>query len=66
MYAKEGGQYLSDFVRQAFMDGVEFYVCAALQVCDMKPDDLIEAVENLVGPSFLIAKGIEADLVMNL
>jgi len=31
----------------------------------MTPDDLIEAVENLVGPSFLIDKGIEADLVLN-
>ena len=66
LYAKEGGDPLSDFVRHALVAGVEFYVCdAALQMCDMTPDDLIEEVENLVGPSFLITKGIEADLVLN-
>jgi hypothetical protein len=31
----------------------------------MHPDDLIEEAENLVGPSFLITKGVEADLVLN-
>lgn len=65
--AKEGGDLLSDFIRRAHVVGVTFYVCdAALQMCDMTQDDLIEEVENLVGPSFLITKGLEADLVLNL
>jgi predicted peroxiredoxin len=66
LYGKEGGDPLSDFVRQSLVAGVTFYVCAAaLEMCDMTPDDLIEEVENLVGPSFLITKGIEADLVLS-
>ncbi len=66
LYAKEGGRPLSDFVRLALKSGVQFYVCdAALQACDMTPDDLIEEVDNLVGPSFPITKGLEADLVLN-
>ncbi len=66
LYAKEGGLPLSDFICQALEAGVEFYVCdAALQMCDMTSNDLIDDVENLVGPSFLITKGIEADLVLN-
>jgi predicted peroxiredoxin len=66
LYAKEDGQPLSEFIRLARKAGVEFYVCdAALKACDMSPDDLIEDVENLVGPAFLITHGIEADLVLN-
>ena len=66
MRAKEGGRPLSDFIRLALKAGVEFYVCdAALQMCDMAPDDLIEEIENLVGPSFPITQGLEADLVLS-
>jgi uncharacterized protein len=66
LYAKEGGQPLSEFIRLARKAGVEFYVCdAALKACDMTPDDLIEEAENLVGPTFLITHGLEADLVLN-
>lgn len=66
LFVKENGRSLSEFIRLALKTGVEFYVCdAALQACDMLPDDLIAEVENLVGPSFLITKGIEADLVLN-
>jgi len=64
--AKEGGHPLSAFIKAALRAGVEFNVCdAALQMCDMTPDDLIEQVENLVGPSFLITKGLEADLTLS-
>ena len=63
---KEGGDLLSDSIRRALVVGVTFYVCdAALRMCDMTQDDLVEEVENLVGPSFLITKGLEADLVLN-
>lgn len=66
LYAKEGGHPLSTFVKAALRAGVEFDICdAALQMCDLTPDDLIEEVENLVGPSFLIAQGLEADLVLS-
>jgi predicted peroxiredoxin len=66
LYAKDDGHPLSEFIRGALKAGVEFNVCdAALQMCDMKPDDLIDEIGNLVGPSFLITQGIEADLVLN-
>jgi predicted peroxiredoxin len=66
LYAKDDGRPLSDFIRLALKSGVEFFVCdAALQACDMTPDDLIPEVDNLVGPSFLITKGLDADLVLN-
>lgn len=64
--AKEDGSPLSNFIRRALRAGVEFHVCdAALQMCDMTPDDLIQEVESLVGPSFLITQGLEADLALN-
>ena len=66
VYAKEGGRPVSDFIARALEYGVEFYVCdASLKMTDMSPDELIEEVDNLVGPNFLITKGIEADLVLN-
>jgi hypothetical protein len=64
--AKEGGHPLSHFIHSALEAGVELNVCdAALKMNDMSPDDLIEEVDNLVGPSFLIIRGLEADLVLN-
>jgi len=66
LFVKKNGRPLNDFIRLALKSGVEFFVCdAALQACEMTPDDLIDEVENLVGPAFLINKGIEADLVLN-
>jgi len=65
-YAKEGGRPISDFIAKALQAGVEFHVCdAALKMNDMSPDELIEEIDNLVGPNFLITKGIEVDLVLN-
>ena len=65
LYAKESGSPLSEFIRDALAAGVTFYVCdAALQMCDLAADDLIEEVENLIGPAFLITRGLEADLVL--
>jgi predicted peroxiredoxin len=63
--AKEGGRTMREWVDETLAAGVTFYVCdAALQLCDMTPDDLIEEVENLVGPSFLITEGLASDLVL--
>lgn len=64
--AKEGGSPISDFIQIALKAGVEFNVCdAALKMNDMSPDDMIEEVDNLVGPSFLVTRGLESDLVLS-
>jgi predicted peroxiredoxin len=66
LYAKEGGRSIGQFIQDALDAGVTFYVCAAsLELNDMSPDDLIEDVDNLVGSTFLVTKGLEADLVLN-
>jgi predicted peroxiredoxin len=57
---------LSAFIRAALRAGVEFNVCdAAPQLCDMTPDDLMDEVENLVGPLFLVTQGLAADLTQS-
>jgi len=64
--AKEGGRTIREFIDEALGLGVKFYVCdTALQLCDMTPEDLIEEVEDLVGPSFLIKQGLQSDLVLS-
>jgi predicted peroxiredoxin len=66
VYAKEGGRAISQFMQDALKAGVTFYVCAAsLELNGMAPDDLIEEVDNLVGSTFLVTKGLESDLVLN-
>jgi predicted peroxiredoxin len=66
VYPKKGDRPLSELIQETLEAGVKFYVCgAALKLNDMTPDDLIEDVEDLVGPAFLITKGLEADLVLN-
>jgi predicted peroxiredoxin len=65
LYARDGGRSIGQFIEETLKVGVKFYVCAAaLELNDMTPDDLVEAGENLVGPSFLIGQGLEADLVL--
>jgi predicted peroxiredoxin len=64
--AKEGGRTIREFINEALELGVKFYVCdAALMLCDMTPEDLIEEVEELVGPSFLVKQGLKSDLVLS-
>lgn len=64
--AKEGGRTIREFIDEALELGVKFYVCdAALKLCDMTPEDLIENIEDLVGPSFLIKQGLKSDLVLS-
>ena len=66
LHSKEGGRTIREFIDEALGLGVKFYVCdTALALCDMTPDDLIEEAEDLVGPSFLIKKGLESDLVLS-
>ncbi|MCL4529220.1 MAG: DsrE family protein [Chloroflexi bacterium] len=64
--AKEGGRTIREFIDDALALGVKFYVCdAALQLCNMTPEDLINEVEELVGPSFLVKQGLKSDLVLS-
>lgn len=63
---REGGRTIREFIDEAHGLGVKFYVCdAALQLCQMNPEDLIEEVEELVGPSFLVKQGLQSDLVLS-
>ncbi len=65
LVAKPGGRTIREFINEALAAGVTLYVCdAALALCDMTPEDLIEEVEDLVGPSFPITKGLASDLVL--
>jgi predicted peroxiredoxin len=65
VYAKPGGRSIKQFVDETLAMGVKFYVCsAALDLCDMKPEDLIDETENLVGLSYLITQGLEANLTL--
>jgi len=64
--AKDGGRTIREFIDEALELGVSFYVCdAALQLCNMTPEELIEEVEALVGPSFLVKQGLQSDLVLS-
>lgn len=66
LVAKEGSRTIRAFIDEAVQAGVTLYVCdAALQLCNMAPEDLIEEVDHLVGPSFLIAEGLAANLVLS-
>lgn len=64
--AKEGGRPVRFFLDRALDAGVELFACdAALKMNDMTTADLIEEIENLVGPNFLITQGLKSDLVLN-
>ena len=66
LHAKDGGRTIREFINEALELGVKFYVCdAALQLCNMVPEDLIDEIEDLVGPSFLIKQGLKSDLVLS-
>jgi predicted peroxiredoxin len=63
LYAKPGGRSIRQFIDETLAAGVQLYVCdAAMELCDMTPEDLIDEIDNLVGPSFLITQGLDADL----
>jgi predicted peroxiredoxin len=63
---KEGARTIREFIDEALEAGVHFYVCdTALTLCSMTPEDLIEEIEDLVGPSFLIKEGLNADLILS-
>jgi predicted peroxiredoxin len=65
VFPKEGQRPLSELIAETLAAGVRISVCgAALELVGMTPDDLIEAVEDLVGPSFPITEGLKSDLVL--
>jgi uncharacterized protein len=62
----EGGRSISQFIQDTLRAGVKFYVCASsLEANGMTPDDLIEDVDFLVGGTFPITAGLDADLVLS-
>jgi predicted peroxiredoxin len=66
LHSKEGGRTIREFIDEALGLGVKFFVCdTALALCDMTPEDLIEEIETLVGPSFLVKEGLQSDLVLS-
>jgi predicted peroxiredoxin len=66
VYPKAGERPLNELIKETLEAGVKFSVCgAALELNEMTPEDLIEEIEDLVGPSFLITKGLEVDLVLS-
>jgi len=61
----EGGRTVRSFLERAVASGVSLNVCdAAMKMNDMTADDLIDEVDNLVGPNYLITAGLDADLVL--
>lgn len=61
--AKEGGRSIREFIDETLDLGVKFYACdAAMRLCDITADDLIEEVDMIVGPSFVITAGLKSDL----
>ena len=66
LYAKEGGRSITQFIQETLDAKVKFFVCdAALELCDLDPDDLIEDIDFLVGANFLISQGLKSDLVLS-
>ena len=66
LYAKEGGRSIREFIDDTLEAGVTFYACdAAMELCDITPEDLIDEIDLLVGPSFVITEGLKSDLVLN-
>jgi predicted peroxiredoxin len=64
---REGGRTVRQFLDAAVNSGVVLHVCdAALKLNEMSSDDLIDEVDSLVGPNFLITRGLEAGLVLSL
>jgi predicted peroxiredoxin len=65
VFPKQDQRPLSELITETLEAGVKLSVCgAALELVGMTPDDLIEAVEDLVGPSFPITEGLKSDLVL--
>ncbi len=65
IYVKEGGVPLSHFIKQAKDAGVKFYVCSAsLDLNDMKEEDLIPEVDEVIGGATINDMAVEADTVL--
>jgi uncharacterized protein len=53
-FAREGGKFISEFLKDAVEAGVKIYGCTpALELHDLTPDDLIDGVEMAGGAALL-------------
>lgn len=66
IFAKKGGQPVSQFIQRALDSGVKFFICSSsLELNDLVQEDLIDQVDNLVSSTFLTKRGLESDLVLS-
>ena len=66
LFAKEGGKRIIDFIREAKEAGVEMRVCsAALQLHNMREEDLIDECDGVVGAAYMVDIGMESNMVIN-
>lgn len=64
--AKEGGEKIIDFIREAKEAGVTMRVCSdSLQLHDMTEDDLIEECDGVIGAAYMTDIGMDSDLVLS-
>lgn len=61
----DGGHSIRETIEYTLKSGVQFYVCdAAMKLCNVSVDDLIEEVDMIVGPSFVVTEGLKSDLAL--
>lgn len=66
VFPKTGGKSIQQFVTETAAKGVRLVVCApSLELNGMTENDLIDAVDNLVGTAYLIRQQLESGLVLN-
>lgn len=53
-FAREGGKFVSEFLKEAREAGVKMYACTpSLELHDLTPDDLIDGIEMAGGAALL-------------
>jgi predicted peroxiredoxin len=63
-FAKEGGKYVSEYLRDAVDAGVQIFGCTpALELHDLTTDDLIDGVE-MAGGAALLQWASESQVVL--
>jgi uncharacterized protein len=63
-FAREGGKFVSEFMKDAVEAGVKLYACTpALELHDLTPEDLIDGVE-MAGGAALLQWAAESTIVL--
>jgi hypothetical protein len=63
-YAREGGKFISEFLKEAREAGVQMYGCTpALELHDLTTDDLIDGIE-MAGGAALMQWAAESQVVL--